>query len=378
MHPSSSLTPRVLCVALQSRGLLTLRFDPSKNALSSITILDTNTKAGFKPGWLHLRGNKLDSMSREEFSVNDTSGGLFSFSVRSAYNHGSQPTEYGLDLINSVSSNGQGGVFVDVSRDGHSLTAANIDGSTVSIHPLSHNGTIGQATYIYHYSLTTPGPGAGDSQTQSNPHEAFFEPSGQFMFSPDRGADLLRVIDTRTYMYLVSEIDNTVHVFALDGLVNDVKKQERHEPQLKTTFKQLISTVGLAANRTAPANDLLASEVAISNDGRFCYVSNRDTTTLSLDNIAMFSVHPDPSSQTEPGHLVYLGHNSTYGKIPKHFNLSNDHENRYLAVGNEVSQSLVILERDHQSGFLSGVKDNISFGKLDIGQNLGPTAVVWG
>lgn len=121
-----SLTPRILYAAVQSLGILTLHFDPTKNASSSITILDTNTHAGFEPGWLCLRGDKLYSISREEFSsINDTSGGLFSFSIRSKSSH-TKPTEYRLDLLSSVSSNGRGGVFVDVSRDGRTLSAANM------------------------------------------------------------------------------------------------------------------------------------------------------------------------------------------------------------------------------------------------------------
>lgn len=122
-NSSSSL---ILYAAVQSRGVLTLEFDPTKNASSSITILDTNTQGGFEPGWLHLRGDKLYSISREKYSsVNDTSGGLFSFSLPCA-TQVSEPKNYGLDLVSSTSSDGRGGVFVDVNPDGRTLSAANM------------------------------------------------------------------------------------------------------------------------------------------------------------------------------------------------------------------------------------------------------------
>jgi 6-phosphogluconolactonase len=141
------------------------------------------------------------------------------------------------------------------------LTLGFSDGSAVSVHPLSETGLIGPASYLFEYNLTHPGPGANDSQIQSNLHEAFFEPSGQFMFVPDRGADRIyayrvggphsamqlqnitlspgagprhitfRIFDcTRTYTYLVSELDNTVRVFTLDGVSNLIQDTPAAEP----------------------------------------------------------------------------------------------------------------------------------------------------
>jgi 6-phosphogluconolactonase len=227
------------------------------------------------------------------------------------------------------------------------------------------------------------------------------------MFVPDRGADRLYVYAvagpysvsqvrnitlppgtgprhitfhtfncTRTYMYLVSELDNTVRVFTLDGVSNLAQESPATgNSELDITLQQTISTIGLGTNRTVPDYRRLAAEVALSKDGKFAYVSNRDTTTYASDTLAVFSVNPDPKK--DQAHLTYLGHNVTYGKIPRHFSLSPDLESQYLAVANEVSQSLLILERG-PSGFMSAVRGNLSLGSLDVTQNLGPTAVIWG
>jgi 6-phosphogluconolactonase len=113
----------------------------------------------------------------------------------------------------------------------------------------------------------------------------------------------------------------------------------------------------------------------LSNDGKFVYVSNRDTKTYASDTLAVFSVNPDPKKDHD--HLVYLGQNETYGKIPRHFSLSPNLQTRYAAFANEVSQFLLILERG-PLGFTSGIRGNLSMGAIDVTQNLGPTAVIWG
>lgn len=273
----------------------------------------------------------------------------------------------------------------------------------MSIHPLSESGQIGAASYIFKYNLSHPGPGTNGSQIQSNPHEAIFDPSGQWMVVPDRGADHLyiyraagpydvsqvqnitllpgtgprhatfRVFDSsKTFMYLVSELDNTVRVFLLDGVNNDGVNGCTTDA-LSITLLQTASTLGPGSNRTAPNNQDLAAEVAISNDGKYLYVSNRNTIHFTSDTLAIYSVHP--GSDTE--HLVYLGQNITYGKTPRHFSLSADPENQYIAVGNEVTNDVVILERNIKTGFIDGLVGNITLGNFDVTTTKGPTGVIW-
>jgi hypothetical protein len=56
-------------------------------------------------------------------------------------------------------------------------------------------------------------------------------------------------------------------------------------------LQQTISTLGLGVNHTAPDKHHLAAEIALSNDGKFAYVSNRDTTTDAPDTLATFLVN---------------------------------------------------------------------------------------
>lgn len=108
---------QTLRVAHQERGILTLSFDRTKPSESSIRLLST-TQAGFKPGWLCSREDKLYSISRTHFPTHhSTSAGIFVFEKLP---HGP------LELLDTAKSHGEGGVFVDISPDGNILASANM------------------------------------------------------------------------------------------------------------------------------------------------------------------------------------------------------------------------------------------------------------
>ncbi|KAF5670728.1 hypothetical protein FCIRC_8894 [Fusarium circinatum] len=386
----------ILRVAHQERGILTLAFNPSEPRSRSIRLVGT-TQAGYQPGWLHSRGEYLYSVSRTHFPDNSsTSGGIYAFQKL--------PND-SFELHDAVASQGDGGVDFNISRDGKTLSVANIDGYTVSIFPLTLPGNFGHVANVFHYNLTHPGPGAGDSQEIANPHAAVFGPCGNIMAVPDRGADRVYIYQARdakhveqirtitllpgtgprqivfsqvgkekTLVFLVSELDNTVNVFSIEN-----RRAGRHgkSPDLNETLRishlQRASTLDDSTERTKPNYVDLASELSVSHDKRFLYVSNRDTESVDkADTIAVYSL--DGNSKKP---LQFMGLNSTNGKIPRHFSLSPDSRNQFVAVANQVTNDLFILKRDFKTGFLDGIVGNYSFGKLDLTTRVGPMAVIW-
>ncbi|KAF4960733.1 hypothetical protein FGADI_748 [Fusarium gaditjirri] len=386
----------ILRVAHQKRGILTLSFDPSEPRDRAIQLLAT-TQAGYQPGWLYHREDYLYSVSRTQFPDNSsTSGGIFAF--RKLPNGHLEPSD-------AVASQGEGGVYLDISRDGKMLSTANIDGSTVSIFPLTSAGHFGRVSHVFHYNLTQPGPGTGDSQEIANPHAAVFSPSGDILAVPDRGADCVyiyqvhdaknvkqirtltllpgtgprhilfsKVSQEKTLMFLVSELDNTINVFSLEhGAIGCHGKHLDLNDTLRITPLQRASTLNDSSKRTKPTNVDLASELAISNDRRMLYASNRNTESVEMaDTIAIYSLD---IYSNKP--LRFLGLNSTYGKIPRHFSLSSDPHNEFLAVVNQVTNDLFILKRDSKTGLTDRILGNFSLGKLDLTTKVGPMAVVW-
>ncbi|KAF9773341.1 hypothetical protein IL306_008874 [Fusarium sp. DS 682] len=184
-----------------------------------------------------------------------------------------------------------------------------------------------------------------------------------------------KVSKEKTLMFLVSELDNTINVFSFEhgSVGHDGKHPADLNETLRITHLQRASTLNGSSKRTKPTNVNLASELALSHDRRFLYVSNRNTESIDkVDTIAIYSLDTDANKP-----LQFLGLNSTYGKIPRHFSLSSDSHNQFVAVANQVTNDLFILKRDLKTGFLDRVAGNYSLGKLDLTTKTGPMAVIW-
>lgn len=146
-----------------------------------------------------------------------------------------------------------------------------------------------------------------------------------FLFVADRGADLLYIYhvagpfkvtkiqtlhlepgtgprhmtfrqfnETRTYMYVVSGLDNFVRVFTLDCVRNNEQWEfsAGGPTNLTIHLAQRISTLGVNPGRASPTDRNLAPEIAFSNDGQFAYATNRNTVNFDSDTVAIYSVHP--------------------------------------------------------------------------------------
>lgn len=381
-------------VAQQNTGILEVSFDPGKSVDESLSIIARNTNAGTQPQWLTSHKDKLYTISRTKYPDDaSTSGGVFVFQrpPASAKSAGTL-----LKLVDTESSHGRGGVHCDVSHDGKVLAAANIEASTMAIYPLANDGSIGDATYKVQYTLDTPGPGAKDSQARPFPHEAAFDPSGQFLFVPARGEDRVHVYSVpsaqqvtpladiilppgsgprhtafrsvgpdATYLYILGELDNTIRFYTVD--------YSQAPSKLATTLHQTISTLGANLAPTAPLRISLAAELAFTTNGRFVYASNRATTIRESDTIAVYTINDNSLAN----HLTYITLEKTLGKIPRHMALSPDEQNRYLAVANEYSNDIVVFERDKESGLLKEAKGKLSLGEGVFAARNGPACILW-
>lgn len=389
-HPNQK--PLGFYVAQQNTGILELSFDPSKGQNDSLSVIAT-TSAGTQPQWLKEHKDRIYSISRTGFPTNESSsGGIYAFKRP----HG--PAEEGKPLIleETQTSNGQGGVHCDVSPDGKTLAAANIEASTMAVYPLAEDGSIGEATYTVQYTLNEPGPGANDSQSMPYPHEAAFDPTGQFLVVPARGEDRVHIYavpsadkvrqledvvlppgtgprhtafrDITTgqpYFYVLGELDNSIHVYTMDY---------SEAPQnLKFKLHQIISTLGPNLPRTEPDRASLASEFVFTADAKFAYACNRNTKTRDSDTFAVYSLNDaDPAN-----HLTYISLEKTLGKIPRHFALSPDPKNKYLAIANEYSNDIAIFERDEHDGSIKGLSGQLSLGEANPIARNGPACILW-
>lgn len=123
------------------------------------------------------------------------------------------------------------------------------------------------------------------------------------------------------WVYLVGELDLSLAVLQYE------------EHQLKLVSKYSLGEKG-------GDGSFLAADVRVTADGKFVYASVR-----GLDIICGFCVREDGGS-LEPIGPVY-----SEGQCPRNIAISPD--NRYLAVANQLSDEIVVFQRDLNSGALT-------------------------
>jgi len=125
--------------------------------------------------------------------------------------------------------------------------------------------------------------------------------------------------------YVSNELFNTVCVAQLDNSEPAESKPRLIPIQYESTLenREQVSYV---------------SEIKLSPDARFLYVSNRGDNSL-----AIFKVAAD-------GKLTRVGLVSTGGKFPRHFSIT--HCGKAVIVANQDSSTLTLFARDVESGLL--------------------------
>jgi 6-phosphogluconolactonase len=93
-----------------------------------------------------------------------------------------------------------------------------------------------------------------------------------------------------------------------------------------------------------------SADIHVSSDGKFLYASNRSNS----NTIAIYSIN-------KKGKLKLAGHQSTLGNGPRNFNF--DPTGKFLLVGNQNSDEIVIFERNVATGLLKDSGKRIALGK---------------
>ena len=135
------------------------------------------------------------------------------------------------------------------------------------------------------------------------------------------------------YVYLVEELSGTVAVYQDFG--NADLKVIQNLSALPFTYK-------------GPAG---SADIHVSPDGQFLYSSNRGFS----NTIAIFSI------DAKTGMIKLIDHQYTLGEKPRNFNF--DPTGKFLLVGNQDSDEIVIFKRDIKTGLLTDTGKKISVGK---------------
>ena len=250
-----------------------------------------------------------------------------------------------IALLGQGDSKGNNPVDFGFTADHRHVLAAHYSSGTVSILPISAGGIPGDAIQVITIE-GTPGP-LGTKQPGPLPHGVTPDPTGQYLLVPDKGLDVVLVYKfesgvlrevsraattpgagprhavfhpTLPLLYVVGELDCCVHVF-------DWRDGHLTHRQAEPGMKPLTPAVALA------------SEIAISADGRALYSSNRGE-----DNIAHFAVADD-------GAIRLVETTKLPGQEPRFFAI--DPGGRHLHVAQQFTDNIVCFDISPADGTLS-------------------------
>ena len=334
----------------EKKGITAAEFDPVTGALSAPRfVVETSDPAHFTLSADHKRLYMCNT---------GTPGGVSAFAVE-------DPQSGALRLLNYKESKGRGPSYVSVDKTGHYVLDANYGGGYVEVLSLVADGSLGEQTAFVQHEGSSVHP---QRQNKAYAHWFRTDPSNKFGLVADLGLDKIMVyrFDAKTgkltpnepaftkvnpgsgprhmafhpngkWLYAVQELSNEVIAFNWDA----------HHGTL-TQFQQ----VKTLPEGFTDANT--AAEIAVRNDGKFLYVSNR-----GHDSIVVYAI------DAKTGELTLRQRVPSRGKVPRYFAL--DPSNHWLIVSNNEGNSVVVFSVDAKSGELQAVGEPVSIAKpMDV------------
>jgi 6-phosphogluconolactonase len=257
--------------------------------------------------------------------------------------------DYSLKVLNSQSSEGSGPCHVYCSMDGRWLFAANYATGNIAVFPLQDDGRIGPASSVV--QSTGSGP-VEERQEGPHTHYVTLDPDGNFLLSPDLGADRILVFrfdpdsgiltpnpvqpyfalppgsgprhlafhPSGRFVYIANELGGTVTACSYDGKNGVLKALD----QVSTLPGSYTGALYPAAIRVHPG-------------GGFLYVSNRG----DLNSISVFRIGED-------GTITRIQVMENVPAWPRDFNI--DPSGKYLLAAGERSDQVRLYLIDPVSG----------------------------
>ncbi len=337
----------------ESKGIYAYSYDAASGKLTPLGLAAETASPSFLT--VDRDGKFLYAVNEGHDYKGENSGGVTAFAINSDRKTGK------LTELNEVSSHGADPCYISFDRTGKYVLVANYTGGTVAVFPLSADGHIGEASSVLKDSGTL-GP---IKDRQEAPHAHWIEASARnrFAYVADLGLDRVLIYkfdaakgtlsagdpsaaagssedakdffsatlapgsgprhvafsSAGKFMYVLSEMDSTVTVFANDA---------------KETLRSIQRISALPAGFSGH-ND--AAEIAMHPSGKFLYTSNRGD-----NSIAVFAI------DRATGKLTFLQRASSGGKTPRNFAL--DPRGKRLLVANQESGNIVEFEINPATG----------------------------
>jgi 6-phosphogluconolactonase len=225
----------------------------------------------------------------------------------------------------------------------------NYSSGTVAVLPVQKNGALGKV----YQSVQHTGSGPNKTRQQSAyVHGTVFTNDNQYLMVPDLGMDKVVVYRFSRGGKLTPLPKATAQTAPGSGprhLVLDANNKYAYLTEeltgnvtvLRLQKGQLTAVQTLSAHPQGYTGNISSADIHLSPDGRFLYCSNRGAS----NTIAIFKVN------AKNGQLSLVGHQSTMGIKPRHFNF--DPSGNFLLVANQETSQIVVFKVDKKTGLLT-------------------------
>jgi 6-phosphogluconolactonase len=254
--------------------------------------------------------------------------------------------------------------YISLDRSGRFLLGASYGANQVGVNPVGADGRVGEPLQVI--------------PTARNAHSIRTDNTNRFVFVPHLGTDQvfqflfdeksgrltantppvlqlkqgtgprhLIVSSDNRFVYLLNELTGMVTTLSLDpnaGTLKELESVSALPPDTKLVPGVPRGAVGTPGANQAPRNtdnDIWASDLHLTPNGRFLYAAERTSSTL-----AAFRV------DTTSGKLTYLGSTPTE-KQPRGFNI--DPSGRFVVVSGEQSDTVSSYAIDAETGALKPI-----------------------
>ena len=251
--------------------------------------------------------------------------------------------------------------YIAFDRSGRFLLGASYGANQVGVNPVGADGRVGEPLQVI--------------PTARNAHSIRTDNTNRFVFVPHLGTDQvfqflfdeksgrlsantppvlqlkqgsgprhLIVSSDNRFVYLLNELTGMVTTLSLDpnaGTLKELDSVSVLPPDTKLVPGVPRGAVGTPGANQAPrntANDIWASDLHLTPNGRLLYAAERTSSTLGAFRV-----------DTASGKLTYLGSTSTE-KQPRGFNI--DPTGRFVVVSGEQSDTVSSYGIDAETGAL--------------------------
>ena len=252
--------------------------------------------------------------------------------------------------------------YVALDRGGRFLLGASYGAHLVSVNPVGADGRVGEPLQVI--------------PTARNAHAIRTDNTNRFVFVPHLGTDQvfqflfdeksgrltantpplvqlkqgtgprhLIVSGDNRFVYLLNELTATVTTLSLDANTGTLKELDSvsalpADTKLVTGMPRgAVGAAGAAPRNTD--NDIWASDLHLTPNGRFLYAAERTSSTLGAFRV-----------EAQSGKLTYLGSTPTE-KQPRGFSI--DPTGRFVVVSGEKSDTISSYSIDAESGGLKPI-----------------------